>query len=299
VRTAVILSTYNAPERLKATLIGYSAQLRNDFELIVADDGSDNASKEIIRSIAREYRRPILHIWQTDEGFRKCRILNQAVLATDADYLIFSDGDCIPRSDFVDAHITRARPRRFLSGGYFKLNAHTSARITPELILDGRITDPRWLIENGTLRSHKLSKLSLKGWHAELMNLITPTRATWNGHNSSCFRNDLLRVNGFDERMQYWAQDREFGERLVNSGVRGVQIRYSAICAHIAHDRPYKTEESRERNQQIRAATKAASAVWTVYGVIKGPLAPPSAPAPARLASDIVLQSFEETQQAA
>jgi GT2 family glycosyltransferase len=299
VRTAVILSTYNAPERLKATLIGYSAQLRNDFELIVADDGSDNASKEVIRSIARDYSRPILHIWQADEGFRKCRILNQAVLATDADYLIFSDGDCIPRSDFVDAHITRARPRRFLSGGYFKLNAHTSARITPHLILEGRITDPCWLIENGTLRSHKLSKLSVKGWRAELMNLITPTRATWNGHNSSCFRSDLLRVNGFDERMQYWAQDREFGERLVNSGVRGVQIRYSAICAHIAHDRPYKTEESRERNQQIRAATKAASAVWTVYGVIKGPLPHLSAPAPARLASDIILHSFEETQQAA
>ena len=130
------------------------------------------------------------------------------------------------------------------------------------------------------------------------MNAITPTRATWNGHNSSCWRSDLLRVNGFDERMQYWAQDREFGERLVNAGLRGAQIRYSAICVHLHHERPYKTETSRERNRKIRTETKALRATWTAHGVVKASEPPHNAHA-SRLAHDIVVHQFDASRRAA
>lgn len=275
-RIAVILSTYNAPDRLVPTIIGYAAQRASDFELIISDDGSTGATRSQIQDVAQSYNMTIRHVWQPDQGFRKCRILNQAVLATDADYLIFSDGDCIPRADFVATHAAAARRGRFLSGGYFKLTSETSRRITPDAIVNGHVTDPNWLLAHGTPSSSKLSKLRAHGWRAKLMNAITPTRATWNGHNSSCWRHDLLRVNGHDERMAYWAQDREFGERLVNAGVLGLQIRYSAICVHLHHERPYKTEASRERNREIRAETRARSATWTEHGVHKAPQRPPS-----------------------
>lgn len=297
-RTAVILSTYNAPDRLEPTLIGYAAQHRSDFELIVADDGSTKATREVIQQVAVRFGLQIRHVWQPDVGFRKCRILNQAILATDADYLIFSDGDCIPRQDFVDVHIQRARRGRFLSGGYFKLSAETSARISSEAIIAGDATDAQWLARNGTPRSFKLGRLGATGWRADLMNAITPTRATWNGHNSSGWRNDILRVNGFDERMAYWAEDREFGERLVNAGVCGVQIRYSAICVHLAHERPYKTEASRERNRQIRAETKARRAIWTAHGVLKAN-EPPHSAQPLRIADDVVVHDCRLMRRAA
>jgi glycosyltransferase involved in cell wall biosynthesis len=296
VRTAVILSTYNAPDRLEPTLIGYAAQQRTGFELIVADDGSSAATRDVIRAVANRYGCHIRHVWQADAGFRKCRILNQAALATDAEYLIFSDGDCVPRGDFVDVHMQHARPGRFLSGGYFKLTAQTSGQITPDAILAGRATDASWLVAHGTHRSG-LGKLRWNGWRARFMNAVTPTRATWNGHNSSCWRSDLLRVNGFDERMGYWAQDREFGERLVNAGVRGTQIRYSAICVHLHHERPYKTDASRERNRQIRAETKARRATWTADGVVKA--SEPLATHHSRIAADIVVQQFEVSRRAA
>lgn len=270
-KAAVILSTYNAPDRLQPTLVGYAAQTYRDFELIVADDGSTAATRALIKDVSSQFSLPIKHVWQEDIGFRKCRILNQAIASTSADYMIFSDGDCIPRADFVATHMANARPGRFLSGGYFKLSAKASGRITSEDILSGQALDPQWLIANGMPRSNKLGRLVCGPFRARVMNTLTPTRPSWNGHNSSGWRADMIRINGFDERMAYWAQDREFGERLENCGIRGLQIRYSAICVHLHHERPYKTDESRERNRQIRRETRRNRARWTVHGIRKLP----------------------------
>ena len=270
-KVAVILSTYNAPDRLHPTLVGYAAQTHRDFELIVADDGSTAETRALIKDVSSRFSLPIKHVWQEDIGFRKCRILNQAIASTSADYLIFSDGDCIPRADFVATHMACARPGRFLSGGYFKLSAKPSANITSKDILAGYALDPQWLIAHGMPRSPKLGRLVCGPWRARIMNALTPTRPTWNGHNASGWRADMIRINGFDERMAYWAQDREFGERLVNSGIQGLQIRYSAICVHLHHERPYKTDESRERNRQIRRETRRTRAHWTVHGIRKLP----------------------------
>lgn len=266
---AVILSTYNAPGRLQPTLAGYAAQTVQDFELIVADDGSTDATRDVIEAHSAGFNQPIKHVWHDDLGFRKCRILNQAMLATHADYLIFSDGDCIPRRDFVAQHARLARPGRFLSGGYLKLNERVSQRIRIDEVASGDALDARWLVAAGMQRTWKLQRLAMKPWQARCMDLITPTRASWNGHNASGWRRDLLRVNGFDERMQYWAQDREFGERLEHAGIKGLQIRYSAVCVHLHHDRPYKNEDSRVRNQSIRRATRAGRLTWTAHGIVK------------------------------
>lgn len=291
-KIAVILSTYNSPDRLKPTLIGYVAQSYRDFEMIVADDGSTDATRQLIRGLVNQYGMPIKHVWQEDQGFRKCRILNQAIASTTADYLIFSDGDCIPRQDFVAVHAKLAKPGRFLSGGYIKLSAETSKRIADEDVLAGRSTDARWLIDNGMRHTSKVGRLAMSQWQAQVMNAITPTRPTWNGHNSSGWRQDALKVNGFDERMAYWAQDREFGERLDNAGVRGIQIRYSALCVHLDHARPYKTQESRERNKQIRRDTRRNKTTWTAYGLVHSPPPAEQSPLHAAPAQDVDVMHY-------
>ena len=101
------------------------------------------------------------------------------------------------------------------------------------------------------------------------MNTITPTAATWNGHNASGWKSDIMEANGFDERMQYGGEDRELGERLVNKGLKGVQIRYSAICLHLHHERSYVKKEMIEKNKKIRAKTKRDKITKTPYGIIK------------------------------
>jgi len=268
-RCAVIVSTYNSHEWLEKVVWGYAAQTDTDLELIVADDGSTDETRALLDELRREAPFPIQHVWHEDQGFRKCAILNRAIAETQAEYLIFSDGDCVPRRDFVATHLRLREPGRFLSGGYFKLPLELSRALTREDIQAGRATDPTWLRSQGIKRGFKYLKVAARGPLAEVLNAITPTKVTWNGHNSSGWRADIVAVNGLDERMGYWAEDRELGERLMNAGIRPKQIRYNTTCLHLDHERPYKDPQVKSHNMNIRRETRARRAVWTDYGIVK------------------------------
>ena len=268
-KASVIFSTYNSPEWLEKVLWGYSVQTVRDFEIVIADDGSGDETRQVIENLRPEIGIPIQHIWQKDEGFQKSRILNKAIVAAQSDYLIFSDGDCIPRKDFVEMHLQHRKPGRFLSGGYFMLPMSTSKAITKEAIVDQQCFEVKWLAENGLRRTYKTLKLTARGTLRNLLNRLTTTRPTWNGHNSSGWKKDILEANGFDERMQYGGQDRELGERLENRGVKGVQIRYTAVVVHLDHKRGYRTQESILKNKGIRKETRRTGRTRTEYGIEK------------------------------
>ena len=268
-KVTVIFSTYNKVDWLEKTLWGFAHQTYKSFEIIVADDGSGEDTRKKIKEIRSESGLDIRHVWQEDRGFQKSMILNKAIQASTTPYLIFTDGDCIPRADFVELHVKCARKGYFLSGGYFKLPMETSLKITRADISNGNAFNPKWLLSNGLKWTYKLMKLTARGWKAWALNAVTPAGATWNGHNSSGWKEDILRVNGFDERMQYGGQDRELGERLINLGIKSKQIRYSAICIHLDHARGYATSESIRKNRAIREATKKQKRIWTDYGIEK------------------------------
>jgi len=284
-RVAVILSSYNSPERLEKTLCGYSIQDRDDFEMIVADDGSTEETRRVIELAARRLDLRVRHVWHEDRGFRKCAILNRAVASTDAEYLIFSDGDCVPRVDFVSTHVALARPGRYLSGGCFRLSREATRALTCEHVLAGRTTDLRFHGARLPWTRLKKYRLLLGPGAARVLDRLTTTRRTWNGHNSSCWRADLLAVNGFDERMCYGGEDREFGERLVNRGIRPRQVRHRAVCVHLWHDRDYVCAKGLAENLRIRRLTRSRRAGHTIYGIVKGE---PGDPAPAEAARDSV-----------
>jgi glycosyltransferase involved in cell wall biosynthesis len=98
-KASVIFTTYNHPEWLKKVLWGFAVQSEKDFEIIVADDGSDERTRNVINDFVEETQIPLKHIWHEDNGFQKCRILNRAIVASESEYLIFTDGDCIPHPD--------------------------------------------------------------------------------------------------------------------------------------------------------------------------------------------------------
>lgn len=268
-RIAVILSTYNNPEWLEKSLWGFACQEHKDFEILIADDGSTIATVQCIEDMRRQTGLTLHHIWQAKDGFQKSRILNKAIVAAQSDYLLFSDGDCIPRRDFVAMHVRYAQAGYFLSGGYYKLPLAISQAITPEDITSGSIFSFSWLVAHGLRNSPKVLKLALPHSVAMVLNQVTTTKPTLKGSNSSAWKNDILQINGFDERMQYGGQDRELGERLVNAGIKARQIRYSTTCLHLDHARGYKTQESLEHNLSIRQQTRTTKAVWTPYGINK------------------------------
>ena len=267
-KMSVILTTYKAEEWLEKVILGYKAQLFQDIELIIADDGSGPATRKLI-----EYYQPLLpfplrHIWQEDDGFQKTKILNKALVETKADYIVISDGDCIPREDFLQIHYDARRPQTFLSGGYYKLPMSTSKKINADDIATQNCFRLGWLLKHGVPHSIKNLKFISRGLGARILNTITPTRPSWNGHNASGWKKDILAINGFDERMKWGGLDREMGERLEYYGCKGKQIRYSAICIHLDHKRGYITADQLEENRKIRRASQAKKAPRTPYGIV-------------------------------
>tara|TARA_R110002050_G_scaffold157357_2_gene285960 strand:+ start:21435 stop:22301 length:867 start_codon:yes stop_codon:yes gene_type:complete len=266
---SVIISTYNSEKWLEKVLWSYQAQDFKNFELVIADDGSDKATEDLINYIKLFVDYEIIHIWQKDEGFQKSRILNKAIMACNFDYILMSDGDCIVRKDFLSAHAKKRKKGFFLSGGYYKLPLTISKAISNEDILQQSCFNIKWLRSKGLKSSFKNNKITAKTFKSEFLNNVTPTKASWNGHNSSGWKKDILAVNGFDERMQYGGQDRELGERLANLGIKSKQIRYSAICLHLDHPRGYCNQKSIDKNKSIRKETRKTKKTYTVFGIKK------------------------------
>lgn len=266
-KLSLIITTYNSEDWLQKVLVGYSIQTEQDFEVVIADDGSNEKTKEVIDSFKNVFKYPIIHVWQEDQGFQKCKILNKAILKTTSDYLLFTDGDCIPRKDFVAQHLKYKEEGYFLSGGYFKLPMETSQKISFDNIKNQDCFSISWLIKNGVSKTFKLSKLTKIDFFAVFMNWLSPTKRTFNGHNTSCFKADLLAINGFNEEMQYGGLDREVGERLFNLGLLSKQIRYSAVCLHLDHKRGYASEEIWKKNNQIRKFNRKNKIIKISIGI--------------------------------
>jgi len=260
---SIIISTRNLVDWLEKTLWGYSIQTVDDFEIIIADDGYVEETKKLIDSFKEDFPVPIIHVWQEDDGFQKSRILNRAIETCNSDYILMSDGDCIANEDFIEQYLKYREPNYFLSGGYFKLPMNISKLIGKEDILSQCCFDIEWLKQNGLKSSFKNNKITAKGQMANLLNYITPTNASWNGHNASGWKKDIIAVNGFDERLQYGGQDRELGERMINMDYKSKQIRYSALCIHLDHPRGYKTKETLERNATIHKNIKKKGYAYT------------------------------------
>jgi len=233
----VMVSTYNWKEALALSLHSLSRQSRPPDEVIVADDGSREDTAVLLRQIARRYPVPLRHVWQPDEGFRKARILNRAIAAARSDYIIQLDGDMLAHPRFVEDHLSLARPGRFLQGTRIR----TSVAETARLLAGGK---PRfgWFVDayfrdeanRGTWhygRRHHTLRLP---WLARI-------KARSTGHPMGCnvsfWRDDLLRVNGYDERMHgYGSEDLEIDIRLRNAGLRRSQIKFAALTLHLEHE---------------------------------------------------------------
>jgi glycosyltransferase involved in cell wall biosynthesis len=266
-KISVIFTTYNEPLWLEKVLWGYSTQDYQDFEIVIADDGSGNETRRVIEETKQNTRLSIQHVWHEDKGFRKCEILNKAILKASGEYLIFSDGDCIPRSDFISEHAKHAKKGVYLTGGCIRLPMSISKAISKDDILAGRCFDWKWLTERGLPANRRNSKLKSGKKLASLLNRVTVTRSNFKGGNASAWKSDIMAVNGFDQRMQWGGLDREIGVRLKNCGIRGKHIRYNAHIIHLEHARGYKDPDMVKQNRSLRKENAKNNIKTTDYGL--------------------------------
>ena len=264
---SVIISTYNKPKFLEKVLTGYAHQSFKDFEIIIADDGSGEETKNIIQKFNRLISQDIIHVWHKDDGFRKCKILNAAIMKSSNDYLVFSDGDCIPDSHFLETHSRLAQKGYFLSGGHFPISEKVSNLLAIEDIKSQICFTKQYLLKQGQPIGKNYFKLIKNQFLAHFLDLLTPTKATFNGNNSSAWRTDIIKANGFDERMEYGGLDCELGYRLNNNDIKSLQVRNRTTVLHLYHTRPYKNKDAVAKNRLIRKSTLETKITKTDFGI--------------------------------
>ena len=258
---AVIVTTYNRPDALAAVLEGFREQDTHGFELLIADDGSTAETKALVESHARGARFSLRHVWQEDRGFRAGAARNRALAATQAEYVIFTDGDCVPPPFFVRRHLELAEPGFFLAGNRILL----SEDFTRE-VLDGHVPIHRWSAARW-----------LAAWMRRDVNRALPlvrlpdgafrksAAQRWEGVktcNLSAWRVDLVKANGFDERYAGWGlEDSDLVIRLLHAGVRHKSARFAAPVFHLWHRENDRggLAENQARLDEILASDRVAA----------------------------------------
>jgi len=200
---SVIVSTYNWPDALGATLRSLGRQSDRAFEIVVADDGSGPQTRDVIDAWRPRIGVPLKHVWQEDRGFRLAEIRNRAIAASAGDYLVFLDGDCVAPRRFLAAHRALAEPGFFVGGN----RALLSRTLTDE-ILANDLEPEHWSLASWTLHRARgdinrlLPLLSLP--LGPLRRRLAAEWAGVRGGNFAFHRRDLERVDGFEAAYSGW-----------------------------------------------------------------------------------------------
>lgn len=252
---SLLVTTYNWKDALAAVLSSVRRQSRLPDEVIVADDGSRADTREMLEAQARDFPTALRHVWQEDLGFRAASIRNRAIAASRGDYVICIDGDMVLHPRFVEDHATLARPGSFLQGGRIQ----ATAACTQRLLSGARPRFSPWMdadfsAQHGDERRHVVRW----PWLARRKARSANPGVTVMSCNISAWRDDLVRANGFDERMEgYGSEDLELDLRLRNAGLQRRRLKFAGLAVHLLHDSraPFDPEDMSLPNNCILEET--------------------------------------------
>ena len=236
-RSSLIICTYNSTRCLDYIFCGLSRQTQLPDEILIAADGSTPETAALIESWAKQLDTRVEHVWQADRGFRKCRISNEAVRRSTGDHLIFLDGDAIPHSHFIEDHLLVADDKQIMCGRRVKLGPKTTARLTREAVLAGkleRIFGP--VLRGALLRDNHRFRLSIR-LPQEFAKFMHPSVRKLMGVNFAVPRALFYEVNGYDEVEGIRGRiDRDLELRMLRTGAPRYPLLNRALCYHMHHE---------------------------------------------------------------
>jgi glycosyltransferase involved in cell wall biosynthesis len=242
ISTSLFISTYNWPEALNLCLLSIRKQRILPDEVVIADDGSTEETRKLIEKHQLDFPVPLLHVWQPDEGFQLARIRNKAIAASTNKYIIQIDGDLILHPSFIADHIDLAKKGSFVTGSRVILNSATS-----ETLLRQQKTAVNILKKGISNRMNGIRLKVLRNYFSEQYRVhdIYYLR----GCNMAFWRNDLVKVNGYNEDFISWGrEDNEIAARLINAGLKKRIIKFGGIVYHIFHAEKARTVTCRNQD---------------------------------------------------
>ncbi len=255
ITTSLIITTYNRPDALRLVLNSVLNQTVLPNEVIVADDGSNQETAELIKEYQTKFPVPLIHSWQEDKGFRLARSRNLAISKSTMEYIVMIDGDMVLDKHFIADHKKAAKHKTFIQGGRILLNDDKTAKLlesTAQKVslsclssgLESRIEKRLQAIHMPFLRNLLLKK-EKSHWHKGIR-----------GANMGFFREDVMEINGFNNEFEGWGrEDSEFVERFFNAGGKRANLKFGGIGYHLWH--PEAEREALPENEALlKRATK-------------------------------------------
>lgn len=243
------------PRHLELVCAGLEIQTFTDMEVFICDDGSGKETAEVIEKFKSRAKFPVRHLWQEDQGMRKCRILNEALRQASGEIAVFLDGDCVPHSRFIEDHVSHTEAGCFLAGRRVEVGPRLAARLNPEMVRSGFFDWPRpeflWSVLRGDSeylnRTFRVANGQLRKWLK--MDHVVDLK----GCNYSVERSVLEDLNGFDEAYEgYGREDTDIELRMRNYGLKIKSLKGLALQYHIWHPRQEWTPGNEDRLEEVK-----------------------------------------------
>lgn len=260
---SVILTTYNRPDALRAVLKGLLSQKDCTFEVVIADDGSTADTAQVLDIFRQQLS--LTHIWHEDKGFRAAAIRNKAILHSRGEYLIFMDGDCIPRPNFIAQHHALAEKGYFVAGNRVLITEAATFHYlaNQESLHTWSFSQYKKAAKQGDLRRYfALHQFAGQFWRKHISQNWQGVRTC----NLGVWRKDLDLINGFDESYTGWGhEDADLAVRLLRAGIKRKDGRFSTTVLHLWH--PENDRSQLKENEQRLATILTAQHTVATLGL--------------------------------
>jgi glycosyltransferase involved in cell wall biosynthesis len=258
-KLSLIIAAYNQRDSLAKIFQALELQKIPPDEIFIADDGSSDSTAELINEWREKISAPLHHIWQPDEGFRKMKVLNKTIIASSGDYLVFTDGDCVPHPLFIADHRTLAECGYWVQGR----RCFVREPFVSEFAI-GKTPVGRWALRGRIARPHKSLRLPFPVIFRD------QKQRGILGCNMAYWRDDIIAVNGFDESYigRGMGADSDLGSRIYNLGRRRKFVYGRALVFHLDHliaPRPHFTENRARLLEVIRSGKTRAECGLNQY----------------------------------
>ncbi|VFQ42596.1 glycosyltransferase [Desulfoluna butyratoxydans] len=259
-KITLIISAYNRSDFLDIVLRSVVRQSYEHFEVIVAEDGRSTAIKEVVDSYRSHAPISITHLTQEDRGFRKCRILNQAVMTASGAFLVFIDGDCALHPQFISQYAKRCQGDVCLFGR--------------RVMLGQSFTDK---LMSGALGFAGVNLMSVVCSDSKRKEnaIWLPFRLSFRkcgivGSNFCVAKHKMLQINGFDEDFETACigEDTDIERRLRLVGVRFVSTKFNTVQYHLHHPVTARAE-SYNKSFGVYSEKLRLNSHWCANGIVK------------------------------
>ncbi len=226
-RVSLIITTYNRSDALELVLLSVLNQRVLPDEVIIADDGSGEDTRQLIERFQENFPVPLHHCWHEDEGFRLSAIRNKAIMMAKEEYIVMIDGDIVLPPGFISDHKRHAWKGQYIQGSRVLLHARRTSKMLARKEFSVGFFDSGISNRFNSIRSRFLAR-----WFSFFRGGHTRVR----GANLSFWREDAVSINGFNEDFVGWGrEDSEFAVRMFNAGIRRKHLKFAGFGFHLYH----------------------------------------------------------------